>query len=239
MFISSKRIENQLKSVESLNQYCTKIITKYKYEDGDTRTVTLANIRSFGFNSLAILNFLSGMASTDENRRKAAFNLLGLQNQSAKEIQIMGNILHKSSKLSFILLGQFQIENCIALLSEAIGITSGWGFYKISMNLLEELGLDQNNLDVLNTAALIRNSLHSNGIHHGYKNGDFSSNLDGVNYEFKHGKKVSCASFSHIAHALESSTIVLDEIFNTTKVLAQTAIEDKYVRQMTNKEELI
>lgn len=231
MFTKSKLMKDQAKCVESMNQYCTNIISKYKYKDGDTRTRTLANIRSFGYYSMAMLNLLDGMQSDDAGIRTIISKLLGAQNPSAKEINIIGRILYKTSKLSLIVLGQFQIENCLKLISEAIGIKSNTGFYKISQTLLDELGLNKDSMDVLNTGALIRNSLHSNGIHIGFNGSDFNSNIDDINYEFKHGKKVSCATFPHIVHALEGSLIVLDEIFDTTKVKAQVTLEDQYIPQ--------
>ena len=89
--------------------------------------------------------------------------------------------------------------------------------------------MDKNNLNILNTGAQIRNSLHSNGIHHGYKGADFHSNLKGVQYDFINGQKVSCASFPHIAHALESSVEILDKIYSTPDLKSHSfLIPDAY-----------
>ena len=58
-------------------------------------------------------------------------------------------------------------------------------------------------IDTLNVAARIRNSLHSNGIHHKQHVAEQSLVvLKGVAYEFKDGQKVECAGWEHIAHAL-------------------------------------
>ena len=235
MFTKSKLLKDQGDCVESMNQYCTDIISKYKYDDGDTRTRTPANIRSFGYFSLAMLSLLDGMQSEDAGIRTIISKLLGMQNPSANQTNTIGRIIRNTSKMSLIVLGQFQVENCLKLISEAIGIKLSTGFYNISKTLLNELGLNKDMVDVLNTGALIRNSLHSNGIHHGFNDGDFSSNIDGIKYEFKHGKKVSCATFPHIAHALEGSLIVLDEIFNTAKVIAIVTLKDQHIPQQTIK----
>ena len=235
MFTKSKLMKEQGNCVESLIQYCTKIIDKKKYKNGDTRTRTLANIRSFGYNSVAMLSLLDGMERGNTGLRTLIPNLLGMQNPKAKDIKMMNRILHRTSKLSLIVLGQFQIENCLVLISKAIGIKLRNGFYNISKDLLDELGLNKDKIDVINTGALIRNSLHSNGIHHGFSGSDFSSKIDGINYKFKHGKKVSCATYPHIAHALEGSLNVLDEIFNTAKVMSQATLEDQYIPKQTIK----
>ncbi len=146
----------------------------------------------------------------------------------------MGDSLHKSSKLSLILIGQFQIENCISNISKALGISSGnKGFYKKTEMLIDHLGFAYDKLETLNTGALIRNSLHSNGIHHGYQGKSSHFKLEGVQYDFYHGKKVSCAALSHIAHALECSLEVLDEIISSSQVKSYTGlIEDTYVAQL-------
>ena len=79
------------------------------------------------------------------------------------------------------------------------------------------------------TPAHIRNSLHSNGIHHGYKKKPFHSNLKGVTYDFVHGHKVSCATVPHVAHALECSVEVLDQVYSSTSVKNHIAlIADTY-----------
>ena len=103
------------------------------------------------------------------------------------------------------------------------------GFYNKANALLTHLELDPGRLDVLNTGAQIRNSLHSNGIHHGYKGADFHSNLKGVQYDFIDGQKVSCATFPHIAHALECSVEVLDEFYSVPQLKSYPSlIPDTY-----------
>ena len=181
-----------------------------------------------------MLSLLNGMQSEDAGIRTIISKLLGMQNPSANQTNTIGRIIRNTSKMSLIVLGQFQIENCIVNIGNAIGVRSqSMGFYNKANALLSSLGLDQTKLEILNTGALIRNSLHSNGIHHGYNGSDFHSNLKGVQYDFIHNQKVSCASFPHIAHALECSVEVLDEIFSTSQLKQHASlIPDAYATIM-------
>jgi hypothetical protein len=141
-------------------------------------------------------------------------------------------MLAKSSKLSLVLLGQFQVENCLRNIGMALGNEmSGTGFFAIAQPVLKHVGLGHY-LNILNVGALIRNSLHSNGIHHGYKRSDTVVDVDGVCYEFIQGQRVQCADWEHIAHALDASVSVLEEVFNTAAVSSISDIVDEYAWEM-------
>ncbi|MCH7821839.1 MAG: hypothetical protein IIA07_07470 [Proteobacteria bacterium] len=230
MFKESKTQKVDAECILHLVETCTGIIKKYGFPDNDARTTTLVNVRVVSYSSLGICNLLDSWSIGDDVVRQAIPQLLGLDKADNKSVRFMGDSLHKTSKLSLILLGQFQIENCIANICNAIGVESNtMGFYNKADALLSHCGFDQDELDILNTGAQIRNSLHSNGIHHGYRGGNFHSELKGVQYDFIDGQKVSCASFPHIAHALECSIEVLDEIFSARQVKAHTSlIPDAY-----------
>jgi len=219
MFKSTNSLKDEAECVNSLIGFCTRIIKKHKYPDTDTRTAALDNIRFVGYSTLAIANLLDSWSKGDETVRQVIPSLIGLTDVNEKSVKLMGDSLHKSSKLSLILIGQFQIENGISNISEALGISSGIkGFYNKAEMLIDHLGFGYDKLERLNTGALIRNSLHSNGIHHGYQGTSSHITLKGVQYDFDNGKKVSCATLPHIAHALECSLEVLDEIISSSQV---------------------
>ncbi len=219
MFKESKSNKDDAECILHLIETCNSLIKKYGFPDNDTRAASLVNIRFASYSSLGISNVLDSWSKGDNTVRQIIPQLLGLTQVDTKSVQLMGDSLHKTSKLSLILLGQFQIENCIVNIGNALGVkTQSIGFYNKANALLSYLGLAPIRLDILNTGAQIRNSLHSNGIHHGFKGSDFHSNLKGVQYDFIDGQKVSCASFPHIAHALECSVEVLDEIYSTPQV---------------------
>jgi hypothetical protein len=230
MFKESKSHKDDAECIMHLIENCNNLINKHRYPDNDTRTSSLVNIRLVSYSNIGITNLLDSWSKGDDTVKQIIPQLLGLTQVNSKSVQLMGSSLHKTSKLSLILLGQFQIENCIVNIGNALGIKSkSPGFYNKANALLTHLGLDKSKLDILNTGAQIRNSLHSNGIHHGYKGADFNSNLKGVQYDFIDGQKVSCASFPHIAHALECSVEIIDEIYSTPLLKAYTSlIPDAY-----------
>ena len=230
MFKESETQKDNAECILHLIETCTRLIKKYGYPDNDTRTASLVNVRFVSYSSLGISNLLNSWSIGDDLIRTTIPQLLGLDKVDDTAVQLMGDSLNKTSKLSLILLSQFQIENCIANICNALGVEStGIGFYNKADALLSHCGFGQDKLDVLNTGAQIRNSLHSNGIHHGYRGNNFHSELEGVEYEFIDGQKVSCASYPHIAHSLECSVEILDDIFSAREVKSHTSlIPDTY-----------
>lgn len=231
MFKESKTQKDNAKCILHLVDTCTRLIKKNGFPDNDTRTAALVNVRLVSYSSLGISNLLDNWSTGDDRVRQTIPQLLGLDKVDDKSVQLMGDSLNKTSKLSLILLGQFQIENCIENICNALGVESNtMGFYNKADALLSHCGFGQDELDVLNTGAQIRNSLHSNGIHHGpEKRKNFRSELKGVRYEFTDGQKVSCASYPHIAHALECSVEILDDVFSTREVKSHALlIPDAY-----------
>ncbi|MEK7524528.1 MAG: hypothetical protein AAB588_05885 [Patescibacteria group bacterium] len=216
--------------IKSLVDTCTSIIGKHKYSDEDIRTITFANIRGIAYSSLGITNLLHSWVIGNEQIKQVIPQLLGMSEVTTRTVKLMGDDIAKTAKLSLILLCQFQIENLICLMANAIGATSKKkGFYDKVSSLIKSLELDSKKIEELNVPALIRNSLHSNGIHHSYDGKDFSITLQGVDYEFLNGKKVSCASMTHIAHSLENSLEILDEILDHEKLKNHTEeIHDEY-----------
>ena len=231
MFKATNSYKDEAECAKSLIDFCTRIIEKHNYLGTDTRTAALVNVRFVGYSTLAIANLLDSWSKGDETVRQAIPSLIGLTDVNEKSVKLMGDSLHKSSKLSLILIGQFQIENCISNINKALAISSNNKFYSKVKALINFVEFGDYELKTLNTGAKIRNSLHSNGIHNEY---DFHHTLKGdVQYDFNNGEKVSCASLPYIAHALECSLEVLDEIISSNQVKSYTGlIEDTYVAQL-------
>ncbi len=233
MFKAYKSHKDEAECVLNLIEICTTLINKYKYPDNDTRSASIVNIRLVSYSCLGILNLLENWTTADTIIRQNIPLLLGLTQIDSKSVKLMGDSLHKTSKLSLSLLAQFQIENCIKNICQALKKNHKKGFYNIANDLLTYLGKNHNAIEILNTNALIRNSLHTNGIHYGFKGSDFHSNLKGIRYDFFNGQKVSCASFPHISHAIECSIEVLDDIFSTRQLKSHTSlIPDLYASYM-------
>jgi hypothetical protein len=121
-----------------------------------------------------------------------------------------------------VLLCQFQVEALLKnIFRELFNTSPPNGFYQTAVKVLVELGLPSGNIDILNTPARIRNSLHGNGIHiRQHQNEPASVSVAGVVYNFQHGQRVSCAGWSHVTHALEQSILIVEKILQTPQVQA-------------------
>ena len=181
-----------------------------------------------------VLNLLESWRIGNDAVRAAIPQLLGVTSVTDHSIMVAGDTLHRTAKRTLIILGQFQIENCLSSLALELNIKRpNRGFFPLAKSIVVLLGLPGALVDELNVAALIRNSLNGNGIHSGYKGRDTVTTLDKVTYEFLHQQRVSCASIEHIAHALESSITILATVFGAQKVSAlKDPVIDQYARRL-------
>lgn len=230
MYIESASHSDQAACVASLVAKSEEARTHYGYSDEDARSVALNNLRSVAYATQMTLNLLDSWCIGDEAIRTVIPQLLGLTGVTDHSVKVAGNALHKNTKLSLALLGQFQIENCLRNLAREISPDQPppKAFFSLARSLIENLGLPESLVADLNVAALIRNSLHGNGIHSGHQGLDTVTTLEQVTYEFQHQQRVSCATVEHIAHALESSIDILATIFRTPEV---GALEDPVMDQ--------
>jgi len=221
---------DQSECVASLGDRCRQILSAFQFNDKDTRKVALTNIDMIARSGQMILNLLDSWCIGDESVRRIIPQLVGLQTVDENGVKFAGDTLNKTSKLSFVVLGQFQVETCLRNIADHLNVPlGGTGFYRTAENLLNHLSCQSNMLPELNVPALIRNSLHSNGIHHGYQGRDTSIDINSVTYEFINDHPVSCATWEHIAHALENSVGIMQHIFSTATVSAvKMPILDKY-----------
>lgn len=226
----------QSECIANLVIVCESLRKRLGYSDQDARALVLNNLRSISYASQMTINLLDRWAIGDEAVRSIIPQLLGIKEITQRSLKIAGDMLHKTAKLSLVLLGQFQIENCLRTLARELNLSSRQtGFYRMAEGLLIEIGIPNDRLEILNTPALIRNSLHSNGIHHGYGGVDTVVTVGGIVYQFCHEKRVQCATIEHIAHALETSVGVLDEVFHSPKVIALAdPIMDQYVGDLAD-----
>lgn len=227
--------KNFSECIKNLIDLCDYLILKNKYPDEDIRTVCFSNVRHICYSSISLTNLLDSWVVGDDLIRSIIPQILWLQDVNKKNVDILWNDIAHNNKLSLVILSQFQIEHLITSLWVTKKIFLEWskdGFYLKSKKMIKYLSLDNWYLDFLNVPGLIRNSLHSNGIHYWP---DLNVEIDSINYNFKHGKKVSCASMAHITHALEKSIKILDEIINHRKIKEHNqTIFDKYWQQTFN-----
>lgn len=213
----------------SLATAIQKRMNSYTYPDTDVRHVALVNCRSF-FNYAAMI---ISVVSHREQRRISDSDFRGLIGLSSGDIDDAVDVIEKRTRLSLILLFQFQIENLFKTLLSALGIASvPRGYYLILKKILGELQVSDipEKRDTLYVLAMIRNSLHSNGIHTGPSK---KVTIAGVAYDFQEDKRVSCAGWGHIIHAAECGLDIVYEILDDIQITAlPTPVEDSYAREI-------
>ncbi len=234
MYKESASHSEQAECVASLVLKTEEVRTRFGYSDQDARSLVLNNVRFIAYSTQMVLNLLDNWCIGNEAIRASIPQLLGLTNVTDRSVKVAGDTLHTTAKRSLVILGQFQIENCLRNLAQELNVKMpNRGFFPLTKSLVALLGLPGALVDELNVAALIRNSLHGNGIHSGYKGRNTVTTLDEVTYEFLHQQRVSCATVEHIAHALESSINILATVFGARQVSAlKDPVIDQYVRRL-------
>lgn len=224
MYQACKSFSEQAVCVAALADRCAVLKRSFGYSAPDARTVAFENIISIARSAQMILNLLDSWVIGDEMVRQAIPQLLGLQTVTTDGVKMAGDMLNQSARLGFAVLGQFQVENALRNVGRELRLPSGGtGFYRTAQTVLTAVGLPSDRLQVLNVPARIRNSLHANGIHHRQHPSEASKVLvNGVTYEFIDGRPITCAAWEHIAHALEASVGVLEEVFLSHQVRAVT-----------------
>ncbi len=206
---------------DSLANACTSLRKKHSYSDHDARGAALNSCFAIARSSQMILNLLDSWAIGDEVTRQSIPQLLGLKTVTKEAVEYCGSTIDKTNKLAFVLLCEFQVENLLANIIRELGLREELGFYQLSKTIIDHFALAKEAHDILYLPAAIRNSLHSNGIHKSPKSwADKRVTLDGIEYRFKFDTPVSCASWAHIAHALEHSIAVVSDILDTPEVKA-------------------
>lgn len=219
MYKQCQSYVEQSDCVASLAERAAQLDQGLPYDDYDARRIAFSNMVSVARAGQMMLNLFDSW--TRQPGSQVIPQLLGITPATEAAVNSAGEMLAKTSKLALVVNGQFQIENLLRTLSTQLHLpTDQTGFYRIADQLVQRLAFDQTDLATLNVAALIRNSLHRNGIHFGYQGADTITVLDGVRYEFPHEDRVQCAGWEHIAHALESSLDVLERIVEHPEVAA-------------------
>jgi hypothetical protein len=206
---------------DSLANACTNLRKNRSYSDQDARGAALNSCFAIARSAQLILNLLDSWAIGDEVIRQFIPQVLGLKTVTKEAVDYCGSTIDKTNKLAFVLLSQFQIENLLANILRELHLREPRGFYQLSKTIVDHFAIEKEAHDILYLPAAIRNSLHSNGIHKLPKSwADKRVRLDGVEYRFKLDSPVSCASWAHIAHALEHSIAVLSDILDAPEVNA-------------------
>lgn len=192
----------------------------------DARRVNLNNVMVAANASIAILRLLDWVARAGED-----VLIHELRLAKPEYIKPVAEDLLRASRLFLLLESQFQVEALFRNLLRALGWTTQTiGYYNVANELLAAAGLPNPNakLRVLNVPALMRNSMHSNGIHQGWKNTDTIEVIDGLEFRFEHGKPVHCGSWYHIVTALSAGFNIIDELLMSPPIRELVDVADSY-----------
>jgi len=220
---------HQAERVHAFYQHVADIRDKHSSEETGARRVNLNNVTMAANAATAMLRL---MAWAKEGGESAMIQALGLA--KPEYINLVAEDLLRSARLFLLLESQFQIETLFRNILVALGQPSTkQGFYNVAADVLKASGLPdvEAKVRILNVGALLRNSMHSNGVHHGYKGANTVETINGVEFKFEHGQRVQCGSWFHIVTALTSSFNVVDDVLASVPVKGLGAVPDDYAEQ--------
>ena len=221
MFYLAKNWKERILQIQDVKDKCNHILKKIALPDDDARAQGIIHVRQF-CNTLAAVPIK--LQQNAENRRNipVIMQLLGLQR--VEHLKSCLGDLNKNAKVSFVTMTQFALENCIERVLDAIPSEKAQGtFSKSSLRLLEvtQLADHQMKHEILMVPAWIRNTLHSAGIH---SRTTKTILIDGEPYKFEKGKRLSCASWSHLMHCLSNVLDIYEEMLCSSVVTTITKI---------------
>lgn len=218
---------HQADRVQRLHELIADVRDEFGHAETDARRVNLNNVLMATGAASATLRLLH-WAKFDggDVHLIAALNLL-----DPEYINLVAEDMLRSSRLFLLLECQFQFE---ALMRNVLISLSGergpQGFYNLARRLIELVQLPEPNekLADMNVAALMRNSMHANGVHHGQKGSSSVRVLDGIEFRFENGARVQCGHWLHVTTALAASLGVIRAILNAPVVRALEHVPDQY-----------
>ncbi len=142
--------------------------------------------------------------------RPMLMKILGLRKVDDMET-LLGDLVYNAN-IAFVTTIQFALENCVERVLDSIPGEKGCGgFSKSVRRLIQVVNLNDPDTKyrILMVPAWMRNSLHANGIHSGSSK---SVDIDGAQYIFEKGRRVGCASWSHVLHAFDHGLDIYEEM---------------------------
>lgn len=133
------------------------------------------------------------------------------QARAKSQIRNFSNI----HRLSFATLGNFFLENMLRDLVVDFGEKPPKKFHELCRQAvhLAQLPDPKEHIDGLRVISLLRNTLHSRGIHIGYEGKNERFTVKGVVYQFNHGDIVrGHASWDYICHGFASALTTVSKI---------------------------
>ena len=221
VFYPAKNWEERCLQIQDVKDKCSHILEKLDLPDNDARSEAIFLVRQFCSTLAAVPIRLQRNAEKGSNLAYIT-QLLGLHR--LEDLKSCLSDLDENAKVSFITMTQFALENCIERVLDAVpGEKAQGAFDKSSLRLLEVVGIADHKTrhEILMVPAWIRSALLSAGVN------DRSSRtvvIDEEAYTFEKGKKLFCASWSHLMHCLSSALDINEEMLCSSVVAAISRI---------------
>lgn len=200
---------------KALQGKCNSILNKLKLPKDDARALGMIHFGSLCL-TLAELPLKLFHEAETKNGRPMVMKIFGLQ--TVEHINTTLGDLVYNAPIAFVTVVQFALENCIERVLDAIPGEKAFGRFSTSSRRLIEvtnLADPDTKHTILMVPAWIRNSLHTGGIHsHESK----TIEIDGAQYVFERGKRIACASWSHLIHAFDHGLDIYGEMLCSPKV---------------------
>lgn len=197
----------RLEQIRTLKNRCNDLVGRLDVGVEDVRAEAIIQVRQF-CNTLAAVPIK--LQQNAEANPPAIMEILGLTR--FEDLKSCLGDLNKNTKLSFITMTQFALENCVERVLDALPGEQSQGYFsKAAERIIEiaELANRPRKLEVLMVPAWIRNSLHAGGVH---TRATKSVTIDGASYVFEKGRRVSCATWSHLVHCVQHALGVYEEV---------------------------
>lgn len=179
--------------LDALCQRLRDIETSRVLPDDDTRIVALRNCDAHASSVAMVQRILS--VFSDGHLPVKLFQQMARVPDHHLEMNVKS--LDDFTRLGFLTLYQFQLETMLRdLLAVMSPSKKESAFYSIAKQVLELSGVSDpdRKLRILNLPALLRNSLHTNGIHNPPSNykAPVTVDIGGVVYQFTDQDRVTC-----------------------------------------------
>lgn len=209
--------------VRLLKRECNQLADELGLPDHDGRTAAFRNMAALSGAALALLNVLDGAGRLEEGVVRALF---GAETEST---QTAADNLDKFTRLGLITMVQFQVENLISNVIRALGATPVNGYQAVVGQLLAIIQWPTANRAsrVLLVPAVIRNTLHNNGMHAGK---DLDVQVHGVRFRIRRGGRMGKAGWGHVVHVLRVQLRLLEQILHDPAMLSVVHVEDRYAQ---------
>ena len=235
MFINpDKTYAEQADRVYTFYDIVGELRDRFGTEETDARKVNLNNIMMAANASIVTLRLMDWTHFQGQDILTQALRLT-----KPEYLTFVVDDLLRSSRLFLLLESQFQIESLFRNILRELGLSvTQQGYYNVANSILQHLGIADlsQKLAILNVPALMRNSMHANGIHHGWRGSSTSIVIDGIEFKFEHEKKVECGSWLHIVTALKASMKIIEEILTCTAISSLEVVHDTYSKQKSTED---